>query len=268
MSTISRLLVTNSDSIMHSRNGSSLSKESYPCDRIVSSSDALILKVTDCRAEREEALRLVQRVYSRTGLTDAKSSCIRVMRQHLADETEIIVAKEASEVVFTVTLVRDGEFGLPLESLFEAEVESMRSQGMRLAEVSCLAHSNDMLDSRERFNTFVRGISLLLQTAKRRKVDRLLLAVHPRHAKVYERLFGCVRCSDAKEYAAVKGNPAILCSHDFAKLDQTGYPLYKQIYSKPYDPWQMDGTKMSEAEKQYFEQFLPVGEYEVVPMAA
>jgi hypothetical protein len=167
-----------------------------------------------------------------------------------------------------VTLVRDGEFGMPAESLFEEEVESMRAQGMRLAEVSCLAHSNDVLDSHERFNTFVRGISLLLQTAKRRKVDRLLLAVHPRHAKVYERLFGCVRCSDAKEYAAVKGNPAILCSHDFAKLDQTGYPLYKQIYSTPYDPWQMDGTKMSEIEKQYFEQFLPTGEYEVMPMAA
>jgi len=190
------------------------------------------------------------------------------MKQHLADETEIIIAKQAREVVFTVTLVRDGQYGLPLESLFADEVARMRSQGMRLAEVSCLAHSNEVLDGRERFNTFVRGISLLLQTARRRRVDRLLLAVHPRHAKVYERLFGCERCSDTKEYAAVQGNPAIMCLHDFAKLDQIGYPLYRQIYGTAYAPWQMDGSRMSEIEKQYFEQFLPAGEYEVVPMAA
>lgn len=268
MSTISQFRLNQVDSNTHSLNDLKLSNESYSIDKIAIASEELVLKVTDCRSEREDALKLVQRVYSQSGLTDSKSACVRVLRQHLADETEIIVAKQAGETVFTVTLVRDGEYGLPLESLFEAEVESMREQGIRLAEVSCLAHSNDMIDNRERFNTFVRGISLLLQTARRRNVDRLLLAVHPRHAKVYERLFGCVRCSDAKEYAAVKGNPAILCSHDFAKLDQTEYPLYKQMYGKPYDPWQMDGTKMSDNERLYFEQFLPAGEYEVVPMAA
>jgi len=268
MSAISQLLVTNSITDTLSRSPTTLSTEVHPSDRSPVSSQELVLKVTDSRSEREEALRLVHRVYGRSGLTDLKSNSIRVMRQHLADETEIIVAKQAGEVVFTVTLVRDGLYGLPLESLFEDEVERMRSQGIRLAEVSCLAHSNEEIDSRERFNTFVRGISLLLQTARRRKVDQLLLAVHPRHAKVYERLFGCERCSDTKEYAAVKGNPAIMCKHDFAKLDQTGYPLFKQMDGKPYDPWQMDGTKMSDIEKHYFEQFIPTGEYEVVPMAA
>jgi hypothetical protein len=46
------------------------------------------------------------------------------------------------------------------------------------------------------------------------------------------------------------------------------YPLYEQIYGPVYDAWQIEGAPMSEAEKTYFESFLPAGEYEVVPMAA
>lgn len=228
----------------------------------------LELKVTDCRWEREQALQLVHRVYNRSGLVDDNASRKRVLRQHLADETDILVAKQRGQVVFTVSLVGDGVYGMPLESLFEEEVESMRAEGLRLAEVSCLANDMDLEDKRGRFDTFVQVISLLLQTARRRGIDRLLLAVHPRHAKVYERMFGCVRCSDAREYASVRGNPAILCMHDFARLDELRYPLYEKIYTPTYSARQMDGKAMSMAEKLYFEQFLPAVDYEFVPMAA
>jgi hypothetical protein len=95
-----------------------------------------------------------------------------------------------------------------------------------------------------------------------------LLAVHPKHAKAYERLFGCVRCSDVKSYAAVQGNPAVLCMHDFAELDERRYPLYDQVYGTRYTPRQLDGGSMQESEKEFYEQFLPVGDYEFVPMAA
>jgi hypothetical protein len=225
------------------------------------------MKVSDCRSEREHALQLVQRIYSRAGLTKENVTRLRVMRQHLAEDTEIIVGKRSSNVVFTVSLVGDGEYGLPLESLFHSEVNSMRAKGLRLAEVSCLAHDSEFADERRRFETFVQGISLLLQVARDRKIDRLLLAVHPRHAKVYERLLGCVRCSDVREYAAVRGNPAVLCMHDFAKLDQVRYPFYNRMYTPRYDARQLSGTPMSEVEKQYFEQYLPTDEYAFMPMA-
>lgn len=226
------------------------------------------LKASDSRREREEALRLVHRVYRQHGLADGNEAGLRVMRQHLCDDSSIFVVREFGRVVFTVTLVGDSEYGMPLESLFGDEVDSMRKQGIRLAEVSCLAHDSSITNSRARFSTLVQGISLLIQAARLRGVDRLLLAVHPRHAKVYERLFGCVMCSQTKTYEAVRGNPAILCMHDFAALDETKYPLYRQVYDPEYGIEQLLGKKMSEAEKLYFEQFLPAGEYELVPMAA
>lgn len=228
----------------------------------------LLLKVSDSLREREQAFELVHRVYNRSGLVDDNTCHKRVLRQHLASDTDVIVAKQHGRIVYTVSLVGDGEFGLPLESLFEDEVNAMRRSGLRLAEISCLATEWDAGDKRGKFETFVKVISLLLQTARHRGIDRLVLAVHPRHAKVYERMFGCVRCTESREYASVKGNPAILCTHDFAELDRTGFPLFDQIYSHCFQRWQMEGKKMSEAEKLYFEQFLPVGEYEVEPMAA
>jgi hypothetical protein len=232
------------------------------------SSEQLVMKVVDRYSERDQAFQLVHKVYCRAGLTEANHVGRRVMRQHLLDTTDVLIAKLNNQVHFTVSLVGDGDFGLPMESLFADEVEAMRSQGIRMAEVSCLASTIDPENKRLRFDTLVKMISLLIQAARARGIDRLMLAVHPKHAKVYERLFGCVRCSDVKEYAAVRGNPAVLCIHDFADLDIKRYPLYDQIYGPEYEPWQIDGAPMSEAEKTYFESFLPAGEYEVVPMAA
>jgi hypothetical protein len=231
-------------------------------------SEQLIMKVVDRHTERDQAFQLVHKVYCQAGLTEANYVGRRVMRQHLLDTTDVLIAKLNSQVHFTVSLVGDGDYGLPMESLFSEEVEAMRLQGIRMAEVSCLASTIDPDNKRLRFDTLVKMISLLIQTARTRGIDRLMLAVHPKHAKVYERLFGCVRCSDVKEYAAVRGNPAVLCIHDFADLDKKRYPLYEQIYGPVYDAWQIEGAPMSEAEKTYFESFLPAGEYEVVPMAA
>lgn len=230
--------------------------------------DDLVLKVADTRHEREQAFRLVHDVYRRAGLISESASGMRVMRHHLADGTDVLVAKHDRRVAFTLTLVRDAEFGMPLESLFADEVDSMREQGLQLAEVSCLASRGDGSDKKQRFELLVRMISLTLQTARRRGVQRLLLAVHPRHAKVYQRLFGCVPCSEVKEYAAVQGHPAVLCMHDFAALDGTGYPLYDQIYGPAYRPWQLDGARMCDAEKAGLEQAVFASPSDFIPMAA
>ncbi len=214
--------------------------------------DTWAMKVSENQSEREAAFRLLHQVYYRAGLTGDDDRGMRVLKHHLSDQTDVMVAKRNGTVVFTMSLVRDAEYGMPLESLFADEVQTMRNEGVQLAEVSSLASDSSLESKSEQFALLVKMISLTLQAARRRGVDRLLLAVHPRHARVYQRLFGCVICSDVREYAAVEGNPAVLCMHDFAELDKTGYPLYDQVYNPQYNPWQLDGAKMSEAEKEYF----------------
>lgn len=235
---------------------------------IAKADDKVQLKVTETKQEREAALRLVHQTYCRSGLAASNGNGLRVMKHHLATSTEILIASQSNKVLFTTTLVRDGEVGMPLESLFAEEVAELRSQGAKLAEVSCLATDLGVTDKRHRFELLVEMFSLIAQTARRRGVDRLLLAVHPRHAKAYERMFGCVRVSAVKEYAAVQDNPAVLCVHDFAASDKDRYPFYDRIYGRKLAPWQLDGTRMSDDEREYFAKAISAKVPDMLPMAA
>ena len=190
------------------------------------------------------------------------------MKHHLVDTTDVMVSKRMGTVDFTATLVRDGIFGLPAESLFVDEIQSIRSQGLQLAEVSCLASDGESLSKKDRVERLIAMIGLTIHVARRRGVDRLLLAVHPRHAKVYRRMFGCVICSDVREYEAVQGNPAVLCMHDFEQLDVDKYSLYDKVYGETPDPWTLDGTRMSQAEKKFFAGVIQEHAGRLVPMAA
>lgn len=230
-------------------------------------SNRCVMKVSETKEERAAAFELVHRLYYRTGLTADNSMGMRVMKHHLLDTTDVMVFKRDDQVEFTVTLVRDGLHGLPADSLFADQIDSMRAEGLHVAEVSCMASNCDDENKKQRFETLVKMMSLTSQAARRRGVDRLLLAVHPRHAKIYQRLFGCVACSGVQAYAAVEGSPAVLCMHDFAQLDQQRYPLYDQIWGERCQPWQLDGAHMSTEEKQYFQHAVTTDQCEMVPMA-
>ncbi|QEG42521.1 N-acyl amino acid synthase FeeM domain-containing protein [Roseimaritima ulvae] len=226
------------------------------------------MKACETQAERRSAFQLVYESYRRAGLIPDNQMQMRVLEQHLVDTTDLMVAKQDNKVCFTVTLVRDGLYGMPAESLFGKEIDAMRRNGLRLAEVSCVAGDCEKEDKRQRFDTLVKMISLTIQAARRRDVDRLLLAVHPRHAKVYQRLFGCKICTDVRDYDAVQGNPAVLCTHDFKELDETGYSLSEKVYGTEFSPWQLDGTRMTAAEKAYFAQAVSQQKPRLVTMAA
>jgi hypothetical protein len=244
--------------------------DAHPASRkgvVENSSAPTVMKVAEWRSERAAAFQLLHRAYLQAGLTFENEMQMRVTKFHLVDTTDLLVAKRNADVEFTATLVRDGQLGLPVESLFADEVAAMRSAGMKLAEVSCVA-SGVGEDKRQRFETLVKMIGLTIHAARRRGVGRLLLAVHPRHARLYQRLFGCVPCSEVKQYAAVQGNPALLCAHDFAELDRRRYPLYNQIYGDYYRPWQLDGTRMTDEEIEFFQRAVHHHADDLVPMAA
>src|SRR5207247_832461 len=62
-----------------------------------------------------------------------------VTKHQLCDTSQIFVGLSYDQVVSTVTLVADGERGLPMETMFDQELATFRAEGRRVAEVSCLA---------------------------------------------------------------------------------------------------------------------------------
>jgi hypothetical protein len=255
---------------VHNQFRLSLHSADYPRRRKTVAEDTGDTGRSVCQSfnDRIAAFKLVHRMYLRTGLSSDNAMGMRVMPHHLLDTTDVMVAKRQGTVDFTVTLVRDGELGVPAESLFPEEIGAMRGQGIRFAEVSCMASECEDLSRTQRLDVLVKMMSLTVHVARRRGIDRLLLAVHPRHAKAYHRMFGCVPCTDVKEYDAVEGNPAVLCVHDFAKMDEQGYLFHDRIYGTNYEPWELDGTGMMDTEKKYFAKALSGKEEQLVPMAA
>ena len=79
------------------------------------------ISVSRIGASREElfaAFHLVYEQYLRSGLMKPNSYRMRVTPYHLLPSTEVLVALDRGAVTCTMSLVRDGELGLPMESVY------------------------------------------------------------------------------------------------------------------------------------------------------
>jgi len=230
--------------------------------------DGVTYKVADTRQEREAAFRLVYDSYRKSELIPGNASEMRVTPYHMSPTTDVYVAIHEGKVVYTVTLISDDREGFPLEAIYQAEVDEMRHAGIFMAEVSCLAGEDGYFEQKQGFQVFTNLIGLMLQSARHNDIDRLLLAVHPRHAKFYERFFGCERMSQTRSYAAVQGNPAVLCNHDFKRLDEHRYRLYDDIYRLPYARWELCRQPISAEDCAYFSPAITSYKREMIAVGA
>lgn len=203
---------------------------------------------TICRiaTERDEVLRALQLVhdeYVRSGLSLPTDSGLRVTRYHLLNTTEVLVGVVEGDVVCTLSLVRDSRFGLPMESIYRREVNARRRLGKSVAEVSCLADRR--VDSERNMTVMFRVMALVAQAATARGVDELLIAIHPHHAKFYQRFLGFDEIGGLKYYSTVCGNPAVAMSLDLNRLHLSNPKAHQRLYGKPFAPSELSKRVMS-----------------------
>src|SRR5262245_24140819 len=136
--------------------------------------EGVTYKVADTREERESALKLVFDAYRKSELIPDNPFGMRVTPYHLLPTSDIFVAKHNGQVIYTVTLISDDDEGMPLEAIFQEEVDVMRQQGLYLAEVSCLAGKEGYFDSKRSFEVFTNLIGLMLHYGRSNSIDRLL----------------------------------------------------------------------------------------------
>ena len=174
--------------------------------------DGVTFTIAESLDSQFECLSLVHERYVASGLMQPNQYGVRVLPEHCEPYSAILMAYDQLGVVCTSTLVLDGPRGLPIEELYPDEVQQRRDAGLKLAEVSCLAGqtSSDPLTRPSRppiarMMTFLGGLAQFLQ------VDRLLIAVHPRHSRFYRRKFGFEVFGEEKTYGKVQNRPAIPC---------------------------------------------------------
>ncbi len=163
------------------------------------------------------AFALLYRNYLRRGLIGPDPVGLRFTVHNLLPESATFAAKIPGRVVATFSVIPDtAPLGLPMEALYASELARLRSQGRRPAEVSGLA-----------VDPAFRPISLLLilnlvrmlyAYARATKVTDLVVACHPRHARLYERLFLFEPFGPLRTYRAVNDAPAVALRLDLSHV--------------------------------------------------
>lgn len=202
------------------------------------------VKIAATAEEWEAAFRLVRKNYVESGYETESSKLLRFTPYHALPDTTVFVAKCEGEVVATFSLVADGKpLGLPLDALYEEEVEALRRQGRRLAEVTSLAASG--LTQREFIQVFTAMIRLMKQYHLRQGGDTWVITVNPKHRAFYCKMLGYTSLGPCRSYAAVAGNPAEAYWVDGPQMQAAGSKMYDQVFSEALPDEMFAAAKMS-----------------------
>lgn len=177
-------------------------------EEIPNSPQPFVIKIAETQEELSQAFRVLHDSYVAKKYMSPSPSQMRVTPYHVLPTTTTFIALVGSEVVGTMSIIKDGVFGLPTEHLFD--LSFLRKKGAKLAEVSSLA-----IDPKYR----TRGGACLFLLIKYlidyaynfMGVDTLAISVNPAQQILYDDilLFDKIPQKEIKPYSFVDGAPAI-----------------------------------------------------------
>ncbi|MGE3638842.1 MAG: hypothetical protein AB7G28_09800 [Pirellulales bacterium] len=210
----------------------------------------ILLNVVSSRHDRQAAFELIYRSYLQSGQCAKNDSGMRATPYQLLSTTDLILAKLRGQAISTVSLVRDGALGLPIESLCPEEVALRRASGIRLAEVSSLADRRQ--GTARFFGLFCELSRLMIQLASKTRIGELLVAVNPQHAPLYRRYLAFEQIGDERICEIGQGFPAIPLSLNFAKAQVERRDCWADLIGEPLPDEILQSCPITAEDRQYF----------------
>jgi hypothetical protein len=208
-------------------------------------------RIAATREEREAAFRLVYHSYLRAGLGEMNDHEMRVTPYHLTDRSEVFIATRRRKIIFTMTLIIDNEeLGIPMETVYGKEVDQLRRRGLRFGEVSCMADCQRQ--AKDFFPTFLNTSRLMVQYARHRGLDALVVAVHPKHSRFYHRFMDFQFFGLKKTYPTVRNHPAVALWIEFARIDREIPAQHKFFFGEKLPHDDLQPQPMHEKDREYF----------------
>ena len=162
----------------------------------------------------EEAFHLVYDAYVKVGLQAENEARIRFTKYHVIPSTKVFVAvfrpellkadferervNDNKRVVGTLTLVRDSSLGIPMESVCAPEIQAMRQQGSRFAEVIALAIDPEF----RKHNVIMYLYRIMFEYARLKGLTDICCAVTRRHIQFYQDILLFRPIGEIKAYEA------------------------------------------------------------------
>ncbi|CAN5392843.1 hypothetical protein BH11PSE9_BH11PSE9_01160 [soil metagenome] len=187
----------------------------------------LQLKIADTQEELEACFRILHDAYVASGFMQPDPSGMRVTIYHALPTTTTLCAKYDGQVVGTMSLIREGVFGFPLQSVFD--LTSVRAKTGRIAEISALAVHPSF---RKTGGTILFPLMKFMYEYCTTFFDtrHLVIAVNPNKIEMYESLlfFERLQESAVANYDFANGAPAVGATLDLHRAPE----LMRQIYGR------------------------------------
>ena len=148
--------------------------------------DRPAVKIAGDIDEFKQAFSLVHDTYLRMGyLSTPKPHGMLFGIHTLLPQTVIFVAKSYLTVISTLTEIFDTElFGLPMDELYQKELDGLRSKGRKIVELSALVTPADF----RWMNVFMYISKVMYLYSLDRGVNDLCIAVNPKHVRFYKHI--------------------------------------------------------------------------------
>jgi hypothetical protein len=159
-------------------------------------------------AEVTEAWELLYRVYLRAGFVAPNRFELHTFPEAINEGSAVILTKIQGLTVGTITAIGDGPAGLPLDSVYHNELQTLRKHGSSLIEVGLFGDRRDDMD-----RSFVAVLELMRYTfwfGRHTNRSDFVCGIPPRRAKLYARAFGFDIIGNPTSYSSVEDNPVVL----------------------------------------------------------
>lgn len=185
----------------------------------------LELKVAETQEELEACFRILHDAYVASGFMKPAPSGLRVTMYHALPTTTTLCAKYEGRVVGTMSMIREGVFGFPLQTVFD--LSDVRAKQGQIAEISALAVHPDF---RKTGGAILFPLMKFMYEYCTEYFDtrHLVIAVNPDKIELYESLLFFERLQETvvDNYDFANGAPAVGATLDL--------PVAKEIFRRVY----------------------------------
>jgi len=193
------------------------------------------LKIADTQEELEACFRILHDAYVAEGFMAPDPSGLRVTIYHALPTTTTLCAKYKGRVVGTISIIREGVFGFPLQTIFD--LSELRASRGQIAEVSALAIDPSF---RRTGGQVLFPLMKFMYEYCREYFDtrHIVIAVNPAKIELYESLlfFERLEAKVVDNYDFANGAPAVGASLDLQLAQERfratydGRPERKNLY--------------------------------------
>lgn len=185
----------------------------------------LELKIAESKQELEDCFRILHDAYVGSGFMKPDTSGMRITEYHALPTTTTLCAKYDGRVVGTISMIREGVFGFPLQAIFD--LEAVRTKGGNIAEISALAVHPEF---RKTGGAILFPLMKFMHQYCVEYFDtrHLVIAVNPEKIELYEALLFFERLQEmpVDRYDFANGAPAVGATLDLrsaASVFKAGY---------------------------------------------